>query len=178
MKMIYKGVPIDLRSGDIILFRNNFIWYRPMTYLSAAVRFFTRCYYNHAAIVVLNWEQIEINEAVAEGVIGRPASKHLRRPHTEIKVLRSRNAVVERDICIRANSAKGAGYDFKNLLFEQVVYRTFGKWLGGSGTQEEDRMVCSEYVGWCYGLDRWWLLSSKELEVHPGFFPAYVEKTV
>jgi hypothetical protein len=175
MTVNYKNRTIVLMSGDIILFRNNFIWHEPITYLSALVRFFTKCKYNHCGLVVHNWGTPFISEAVNDGVITRPAAEHILRSKTRIVVLRPKSIVHMPTFCKRANSAVGKKYDFKALLFFQLIFRTTGKWIGPTGAKAAEQMVCSEFVAWAHQLDNWWLLSSRELLDHPDFRKIFIE---
>jgi hypothetical protein len=175
--MIYKGQSLDVKSGDSVLFRNEFIWDEPMTYLSAAVRFFTKCFYNHCAIIIKDWDIPFINESNAKGVITRPMQEHIERTKTKIIILRPKFAFDEKEFCIRANSLLGTKYGFSDLLFYQLLYRVTGIWKGRTEQAAiNDGMVCSEYVAWCYNLPNWWLYSSGEL-LNSGLFDiVYQEK--
>jgi len=176
MAIQYKGKTIALQPGDIILFRNEFVWHEPMTWLSVMVRFFTRCQFNHCALVVTNWDVPFISEAVNRGIITRPAEKHLVRSKTRIMVLRSRDPLENiQEFTIRANSVVGSKYDYAALLWFQLVYRITGTWYGPTGDPAGSRMVCSEFVAWAYRLDKWWLYSSKEIMNHRQFQWVFVE---
>jgi hypothetical protein len=173
--MQYKQHDIELKSGDIILFSNAFVWYNPMRWLSWAIRKFTKAKYNHVGVVVNNWGVPFINEALVSGVVARPAQKHLHRHLTKIKVLRHRYGLIEDNFCRKANSKLGIKYDKAALVFHHSVYRITGEWNGSTGPQSEGKMVCSEYAAWCYGLNGWWALSAKELEHHPAFTVVFEE---
>lgn len=180
MVIQYKGRSIALQAGDVILFRNNFVWHEPMTWLSALVRLFTRCQFNHCALIVTNWNVPFISEAVNRGIITRPAEKHLVRSKTRIMVLRPRDPFTPgtrelQDFIIRANSVVGSKYDFVSLFWFQLIYRITGKWYGPTNDPTGKRMVCSEFVAWAYKLDKWWLYSSKEVMYHRHFMWVFVE---
>lgn len=160
----YKSDTIDIQSGDIILFRTGFTWYDPLTWLSAAIRFFTKCYYNHCGICVINWGKPFINESNIKGVIARPLSKYIIRDKTKIIILRDKATLNEKYISTTANEMLGTKYDFSSLFFYQLYFRLTGKWIGRTKEAAvKDGMVCSEYVAWCYNLNSWWLYSAKEL---------------
>jgi hypothetical protein len=174
MNTSYKGVALDLRSGDIVLYRNEWMWNHPITYLSVLVRLFTQCYYNHCASVVINWDKVTLNEALGKGVVARPAENHLVRSRSKIKIIRPKK-IVEEQYCTKANSALGKPYDFQNLIFAHLLHRLVGVWLGKKGDQETTRMVCSEYCAWTHNLNNWWKLSARELEESPFFEVVYIE---
>lgn len=173
--MEYKGKQLDLQSGDVILYRTGFVWTHPITYLSAAIRFFTGVEYNHAAVVVSSWGVPMINEAIGKGIIQRPLAEHLERHKSKIFVLRPTAPLEESAFCIHANSALGRSYDTTALVFHHLWYRLTKRWTGSTREKAEKKMVCSEYVAWCHRLENWWLYSSAELLVSKGFTPYYIE---
>jgi hypothetical protein len=173
--MIYRGQYIDLRSGDVVLFRNEFVWRHPKTWISAAVRFFTKCYYNHCGIIIFDWNMPMINEATGKGVIARPLKEYLERNKTKIIILRFSPMPPERAIAMRANAKLGTKYDVGSLVIHQLIYRTLGIWIGRTEEQAEKKMVCSEYVAWCFRLNNWWLYSSAEIFNDNRFTKIYQE---
>jgi hypothetical protein len=146
-----------------------------MTWLSALVRYFTRCKYNHCAVIVMNWGVPFINEALGHGVVSRPAAVHLERSKTKIMIIRPTQPQFEQFFCVRANSKLGTPYDRCNLTYQQLIYRRTGLWIGKKGKGAEKHMVCSEYVAWCHQLEKWWLSSTKEVMNHDGFEIFFVE---
>lgn len=156
-----------MNTGDVILYRTNFCWYKPMTWLSAAIRLFTGVKYNHVAVIVSNWERLFINEANQKGVITNPIEAKLERNGNEYIVLKPIFNINEREFAIRANGKIGTKYDYFNLIFQQVHYRIFKWWLGKDIAHEGKRMVCSEYVAYCFepfadGFEDWYKWSAKE----------------
>jgi hypothetical protein len=173
--ILYKNTIVDIRSGDIILFRNEFVWSRPITWLCAAIRFFTRVQYNHAGVVVSSWGVLMLNEAFGRGIITRQLDRCLQRKKTRILVLKPIKEVNESLFCRRANTALGNSYDRSSLLLHQFLLRTIGVWIGRTGEKAAKAMVCSEYVAWCYKLPDWWLYSAKELLNNQNFKIHYKE---
>jgi hypothetical protein len=168
--MDYKGKYLDIKSGDVILFRSEFVWKQPVTWLSVLVRFFTKCYYNHCGIIIKNWGVPFVNESLAKGVVTRPLQEHIVRSKTKILIIRPKWNFEEKMMCVRSNSMLGEKYGFSTLLFYQLFYRITGKWIGrAKEAAEKDGMVCSEYVAWCFNLNKWWLYSAKEL-LNSGMF--------
>jgi hypothetical protein len=153
---------MEFKSGDIILYRNEFKWNSPITWLAAAIRFFTGVKYNHAAIVVMSWEVPMINESLGTGVRSRPLDGHLLRQRSSIVVLRSRYPLDERAFCIRANSQLGKRYNFKGFI-DQLIYRVTGKWTGHTRKFAKNAVMCTQYVAWCIRRQQWWKYSCAEL---------------
>jgi hypothetical protein len=169
--------PELLQSGDIVIFRNEFVWYQPITWLATLIRFFTKSPYNHAGIVVTSWGVPMINEALGGGIRCRPADKYLARRKSSILILRPKVPVDEREFCIQANSLIGTKYNFKGLI-DQLIYRVTGRWTGHTGRFAEtyNRLICTQYVAWCYGLHAWWKYSVKELLDNNDFVVVYSAK--
>lgn len=159
----------NLKTGDVILFRNKFLWYKPMSWLSALIRFFTKFNYNHVSVVVNNWDVSFSNEAIESGVEAFPCSDRLR--NKKIMVLRAVAGVYEPDFARRANSLLGVTrYDFKVLLWYQLIYQLTGKWLPNTkNNKKEDRMICSEYAAWCHELPYWYRYDPQDFDNNPYF---------
>lgn len=136
-----------VKTGDIVMFYTPLKWYKPLTWLSALIRFFTGASYNHVGVVVRNWDQPFINEAVAKGVIAIPFEHRF--SNQKVLIFRFEKPQDERDFAIKANSKIGkTPYDFVNLFVWQLWFQLSGRWIGPTG--DESKMVCSEYVAWCY----------------------------
>jgi hypothetical protein len=173
--ILYKNQIIDIRSGDIILFRNEFVWSRPITWLCAAIRLFTGVEYNHGGVVVSSWGVLMLNEFLQYGGITRTLNKCLQRKKVRILVLRPVKEINESVFCRRANTALGNKYDYPSLILHQLLYRLTGIWIGRTKEQAEKAMVCTEYAAWCYRLDNWWLYSAKEFLSNQQFKIHYKE---
>lgn len=146
--MKIKEIEQIIQTGDIVVSRTNFKWTNPLSYLSAAIRFFAKTKYNHAAIVVFNWNKPFTNEAIGTGVVAHPFGNRIK--GKKIKVLRVYDPENESVIAIKANSKIGTvKYDFIGLIY-QAIYLTFGKWYGKKGVASEKRMYCFEYAAWVY----------------------------
>lgn len=181
MLILYKDKILDIRAGDTILFRSEFIWRKPVTYLSAIIRGVTRFKYNHCGTVVDNDGVLYINEALAGGITQRPLEKHLEREKSFIMVLRPIEPVDVREFSMLADTLLGYKYDVWALI-HHLVYRlpkTFlgtGRWIGSTGEHATTKMVCSEYSAWTYGIPDWWTFSAADLARHPAFRTVFREK--
>jgi hypothetical protein len=173
-----------LKAGDVIMFRNGFVPEKPVTALSAAIRFFTKFKYNHVGVVVENNGVLFINEALAGGVTARPLYNFLERKNSSIAVLRPKEAVKPIVFSRNANKYVGIKYDVTSLIFHHTVYRIpkllgfkfFGPWEGKTGERATSKLVCSEYVGLVHGLDKFWLMSTKEVYESGHFDLIFEEK--
>lgn len=136
------------RTGDVIVTRNPFKWYDPLSWLSTAIRFFARTYYNHAKLVVYNWGIPFVNEAIGRGVVTHQMGTRMR--GKEIMLLRPVAETREKSIAYRANAKLGVTkYDFLGLIY-QAIFLTTGKWIGPRGEKADKRQYCFEYIGWVY----------------------------
>lgn len=166
---------MEFRTGDIILFHTKVRWYKPLTWLTAAIRFFSKSYYNHAGTVVINWDVTFLNEAIETGVISIPLKDRL--DGKDIKVLRRKTMrVTEKVFATKANSKLGhTGYDFSGLLWYQLIFQLTGCWLGHTGKAAEGRMYCGEYSGWTHQdlFPEYWKTAPADIDRNEGFLTIF-----
>lgn len=172
--MLYRGTNLELQSGDIILYHDS-LGLQPVTWLAKAIQLFTRSYYNHAGVVISNWNKLFINEARGTGLISRPLENCIERKGCKIMVRRPTYKFWESDLCVRANSKLGTKYD-KEALLDNLWYITFGKWIGRTKQNAESKMVCSEYVAWVHRMNGWWMKNPKDLANSDLFITIYTEQ--
>jgi hypothetical protein len=159
--MNYKGQNIDIKHGDIILYRYHFNPLKPYTYLSVVVRTLTNIRYNHCALVVETNGKLMLNEAIAEGVVSNPVEQTLEHPSSDILILRAKE--LPPFFLERAVSGVGKKYDYKFLFADQLWYRLSRIWTGHTEKFADEKFACAEYAGYCLGMDGWWKYSDKEL---------------
>jgi len=147
-----------LQTGDIVLYHNFFRWKQPVTWLAAIERWVTGCDYEHAGVIVDGM----INEALGSGIESRPFNVHLQREGSMVMVLRPHS--ISSDFVVRANFKVGTAYGISGL-FEQLIYRVFGRWFGHTNRK---RMICTQYVAWCFGIRDWYKYTAKELMAMDG----------
>lgn len=157
-----------IHTGDIAIVRRHLTWH-PASWLSAAVRFFTGCRYNHSFIFVRLGGVLCVVEAVSAGVVMIPFEKWKKKyPHT-LKVIRHDSPAYDTWIISRALASVGAKYDYTSLLKHQVIrqiYRWFeiDIWTGRhKGTKASVKFYCSEHSGYCRHLPDWWKLTTADL---------------
>jgi hypothetical protein len=166
----------DFKTGDIILFHTPLVWYKPMSWLSALIRLFTKSYYNHVGVVVCNWGVPFLNEAIEIGVTPIMLSERIN--GSDIRVIRPKSPIMdEKTFAMQANSKLGrTGYDFKGLLFYQLIYQLTGHWLGHTDAGHADRrMYCAEYGAWMYKniFKDWWEVAPNVIDQSVAFFTVF-----
>lgn len=177
--MRFEQLDSQLQTGDIVLFYSPFNWKRPMSYLSAAIRFFAAVRYNHAAVYVSNWGVGFINEAVGRGLVPEIASHRLR--NVSVKILRppADYNKKEEGVARKANSLLGyTRYDFAGTLWFQLLFNLFGKkkWFGPTSRKAAmDRMYCYEYAAWVHEdiFPYWWKIDLESVVFSPKMFVVY-----
>lgn len=175
MKINYRSYEVDIQEGDVVLFRTKL---EPLVYpeslLSAGIRLFTQCDYNHCAVVANKDGKLYLIEAKAEGVVSHPVEDVLKRDNDKIIILRMKNP--PKDVSERAISKIGTPYDYDMLFIYQVIYRTpkllfgrYGKWVGPTGDKAAGEEVCSELVAYSYSFPEFWKYSAAELLANQDF---------
>ncbi|MFY8110718.1 MAG: ATP-binding protein [Flavobacterium sp.] len=83
--------------------------------------------------------------------------------HYDFIVMRRPRVIAEKKIATKAMSKVGlTAYDFEGLLIKQPIELLTGKWNKKKEKHEEDKMYCSEFVSWVYGLDDSYRMSPKD----------------
>jgi hypothetical protein len=78
-------------------------------------------------------------------------------------VMRKPKAIAEKKIATKAMSKVGlTAYDFEGLLLKQPIELLTGKWHKKPSNHEQDKMYCSEFVSWVYGLNDSYRMSPKD----------------
>lgn len=174
----YKGKNLNLESGDIILIRNEFLWYKPMRYLSAIVRFFTGVKYNHASMVVVT-DGVPLQvEAKLSGVVASNLQDSIERKKSKIIILR-RQESNQSTVRTRALNLLGKPYDIPTLIWWQLLYRTLKVWMGPTdGPENLNKLVCTDLVAYAHEFPGYWKFSAKEFldRIGADLEVVYVEK--
>lgn len=154
----------DLKTGDIIYTRMPFVWYKPLRYVSWAIRKVLKTWYNHIAIVVFVWGKPYVAESTSGGVKITPLDKWVRDYQLIIK--RPKTILSESRIAQRIMRYQGfTGYDYISLVWYQVLLQITGKWHGKKRDAADDKLYCSEYVALVYKEDwiEWWKVTPRDL---------------
>ena len=142
-----------LKTGDVVLLYTEAKLFKPSSWVAPLIRKIAKCDYNHAGIIISNWNKPFLNEAIGEGIIGRPVMYQLN--HHKVKILRSKNHSPksydeEKDFANRANEKLGTKYDFISLLLFLVLYQLTTLWIGRKREKVSKKMYCYEYVAYCF----------------------------
>jgi hypothetical protein len=157
-----------LKTGDIVLYRNKSV-------LAWLIRLFTGMRYNHAGIIVGTY----LFESLDKGIVKSPLFDNLNGQEVLIKRFELSSQFHPEHIESVALHSEGVvKYDFKNLLFNQLIYRLTGLWVGKAST---NAMICTEFVARCYSphyefgpdLEK---ISPKEIILNPDFFTIFKGK--
>ena len=143
----------ELLPGDVVLFYHPFSILDPISIVTLLIRKICKTKYNHAGILVKNWDKWFLCESVNRGVLARIAEIQLN--GSIICILRSKSCSPKTDaevkaLSIKINSYLGARYDFMSLVYYQLIYSFKHKWQGKTRSAATDKLFCYEYVENCY----------------------------
>lgn len=161
---------LDLQTGDIILSQTN-------TLLSKIIRLFTRSISSHSEILVKVWDYKQVNGATGFGIRGSDLLHEIKK--RKIIILRHKNYTngiskeSEKQLATRICSKLGTKYDFASLLYYQIIYQLFNKWIGKTEEKALNRLYCFEYVAWCYNLPNWWKYTANSFLENKDFIIIY-----
>lgn len=154
-------------TGYPVLVRHNFEWYNPATWISAAIRKFTKSYWNHAAILLEEDGQLFVVEARSSGIVAATMEHWLEHRRNKVFAVGfpKEGTKAPEAIKKRIKSAYGKPYDTEALVLWQPLRILFGKWFGG--TSKNGKLTCSEFVGLCwieYFPNIWFHLTPADIE--------------
>ena len=172
---------MEIRNGDIALLHNYFNWKKPMTYLSWAIRFFTRSPWNHAGILVVIDSEVFVIEALAKGITKRNFKEWNIPSDKYYEILRPKERLSKLDehrVAFEALSLVGIPYDYFNIILHQPILIIFGIWIGRK-KQGNKKLVCSELVAYLYRdrIKKWWKTTPKGIFVSGKFESMFNSKT-
>ena len=145
----------NLKTGDILHCSGT-------RFLSKAIKAATRSEYSHTAIFIWIWDAPYVIDAQKDGVNVRPWKEWNEEFNYTIKVHRSPEKVNEKTFATKALSKSGnTGYDFEGLFARQPLKLITGKWKEAG--DKDERMFCSEYVAWVYGIKDSYKMTPQEL---------------
>src|SRR3990167_3222306 len=134
----------EFENGSLVFFRTKLKWFDPLSWLSAAIRYFAKIKYNHTGII-FKMEGIPfIFEAVGRGVICTEANYRLSGKITLVRTPRVPPAI--REFRRAVSKAGHTKYDFVGLLFYQLFFQIFHIWIGSNNKNKaDDRFYCYEF---------------------------------
>jgi hypothetical protein len=157
MSMIY------LKTGDILHTHTPFTIKRPLTIIAAAIRWATKSYWNHTAVVVRIWGKVFIMESEIHGV-QRPIPLEEWVGNKTVSITRSYEES-EREYALKAISKIGkAKYDFASLFWFHPIEILFGRYYGYTSERKAaKRFYCSEYAAWLRNYPDWFKMKPIDL---------------
>jgi hypothetical protein len=157
----------DLQTGDIILFRTKLQLFNPISWITPFIRFFTKCEYNHAGVILRVGDKLYLIEATEKGVVREDAIQRITSPrNTAIALIPnySHNKDIIREKLIYLHEA-GKHYDFISLFFYQLVKQKTGVWIGRKNDKASERFYCSELAAYVHSkvFPKWWEIAPVDL---------------
>lgn len=162
--MILKGKTYDIQEGDIILVHTK------KGFIPKAIRLFTKCHYNHAALVVEAFGELCIVEAIGRGLmITKTLKEYLEETPDKrgILVLRASDKLDRSNFYVRLKDIIGHAYDFKSLFYSQVIQQLTKRyrWKGPRNVKASKRLYCSEACAYVYPniFPNWWAIAPVDI---------------
>jgi len=155
-----------MKTGDIIAFKTKALWYNPLTYLGPIIRKIAKIKYNHVGIVIELYNKKFIFEAVDKGFLAKSLDeklndkKHIKSYKVLIPIYKfNENTLREEAIDLLSNK-----YDFKGLLFNQLILNLFNVWIGRNNNQK-NKLYCYEAVFFLHReiFPDWWKTKPQEI---------------
>ena len=138
---------------NLVGFRRTFKWQKFNTYLPQLIRKIAKVEYNHVGVLFYVNEQYYIIEAIDKGVVVRELSETLKE-HDEYCIYKSEKSLdmntqyarlnIEIDFALN-NPHK---YDFRGLLFQQLIWNIFNKQIGRK--VQDERFYCYEHAAYIF----------------------------
>ena len=156
------------KDFDIIFLKSN-------GFIPKAIRYFTKCEYNHVGIIHMYQGELYVFEAVSKGFI--PTST-LEDWKLEKEVKGEKWCIISPNIRVtaiekikksnRIKELTGKKYEFVSLLFYQLIYQISKKWIG---SKNNNRVICSEAVAYVYKecFEDWYKTDPQDIYDSPSF---------
>lgn len=146
---------MKLKDGDILICSGN-------GFIPRIIKKVTKSTYSHSAIVAIVRGKLGVIEAQANGINWKPFDAWQEKYGYDFIVYRKRNYTkIEIDFMLdKAFSKAGhTGYDFFSFVIRQPFKLITGKFKYRGEYREVKRMICSEFVAWCYDMPNWWKMT-------------------
>ena len=146
----------ELKTGDVLHCRGK-------SWLSKAIRWATKSEINHTALFIWIWCEPYIIDAQDNGVNVKPFENWVKEYQYNFIIQRRPKVIAEKKIAVKAMSKVGlTAYDFEGLIIKQPIELLTGKWNKKPLNHEQDKMYCSEFVSWVYGIEESYRYSPKD----------------
>lgn len=155
-----------LQIGGIVAFKTKAIWYNPLTWLGPIIRKIAKIEYNHVGIICKINGELFLAEAINKGFMPTNLEEKLK-TDKHIKdwcVLRPVYEFDKFKLNKECISLLGNKYDYKGLLWNQLILNLFGIWIGRKNNQQ-DKLYCYEAVFYLHRqvFPKWWMMRPEKL---------------
>ena len=164
------------KVGDILLVHSK-------GFVPMGIRLFTKCYYNHAAIIVKAMGEICVLEAIGRGfMITKTYEEYKKETCREYAVLRPKEGKLlhSKQVNDRLIDIIGKPYDYKSLLYSQIIKQVSKKdtWKGAKEMKATKRIYCSEACAYAYPyiFPKWWSIAPVDIYNEPKLELVYTSK--
>lgn len=134
--------------------------------ISRLIMRFTKSRWSHTALAMRIDGKLFVIDAQKDGWNIRPFDAWHAKYNYEILVCRSYKSNYKYSQTYIKERALGkigvTAYDFESLFLRQPWSLLTGKWRN-RGAKEDDRMVCSEAVAWCYSIEEWYKMTPEAM---------------
>lgn len=164
-----------MKTGDLIIIHRKFNWKRPISYLSAIIRWMTDFYWNHTETAYVE-NYIYTVGAHGRGIKLQDWQQYISDPDLTYKLIELPE--IEKSRILNILHVR---YDISSLIFYQLIFQLTrkitgkGLWLGPSEEKSYNKLYCSEAHAYLRGLKGWYKMSTRELvqALAPDVFEQY-----
>jgi hypothetical protein len=147
-----------MKEIKVLSLHSPFDWRKPKRYLCFLIRFITRSYWNHSAILA-NIDGIDqVVEADIDGVVKIPFEEY--KQNGVIKLSEKTYQVDWERISKHIGVAK---YDYRNLFFHQALKEIFGIYITPKPGRKGEKFVCSELVAYALKKPEPWSWTPRQI---------------
>lgn len=148
--------PTKLKTGDILHCSGNRL-------VSRLIKRFTKSTFSHTALFIEIWGQAYVIDAQKDGVNLRPFSEWKKEYDYDFIAHRPSDGELD-SVALSKRALTKVGhtaYDFEGLILRHPWQLLTGKWDQKGDPYE--RMTCSEYVMWVYGMEKAYRISPENV---------------
>ena len=152
------------KAGDIILVHTQ------KGFVPKGIRYFTKCYYNHAAIVIKAMGELCVLEAIGRGfMITQTLEEYIKESpgKRNIAFYRPKEHIGISSVNDRLKDIIGHPYDYKSLLVSQLIKQVSkkDKWEGPENARAMKNIYCSEACAYAYPtiFPEWWSVAPSDI---------------
>lgn len=147
-----------MKEVRLLSLHSPFDWRKPKRYLCFLIRFITRSYWNHSAILVNIDGTDYVIESDMNGVVMIPFENYKR--HGIIKLSENTYQVPWERISKHIGVTK---YDFRNLIFHQTLKEVFGIYITPKQGRKGEKFVCSEWDAYVIDKPNPWSWTPRQI---------------